>query len=151
MNKIITVIQNNKLKILIILLLNILLALIYIRISPACYQYHHDDYSSIAGLLLLSISLPLYWVCGVFVSFFLPIFVLQEVPFYLENPESFSFQQILELVLGFLSGVLVIVLSIYLLQYHKKLNIRYKDWLLLVITMIINVLSLRHFCASMSV
>ena len=56
-----------------LLIANIVLSMIFMRLSPLCYQYIEDDYSSFLGVAELIVSVPLYWAMGALITLLLSV------------------------------------------------------------------------------
>ena len=128
---------------LIIFLINIAVGIIYMFISPTCYQYGSPSITDIPALIVF---LPLFWAFGAFCSIF--IFSLA-VKFLITNPEYFLEGPLFLVYLVF--GILAIGLGIFLLVFRKKLNPKVRYFLFVLDTILFNIVFLHSFYISMGV
>jgi hypothetical protein len=124
-------------------LANIILGVLYLRISPVCYQYLKGSFSSIKNLLDLIANMPSFWSWGFTVMLYLiiPIF-----SYYFFGNIKNIFETPLPLCV-----VCAFLLAFLLTFFWKNLSFTNRNILLSLITIFLNFASLESFFASMSV
>ena len=137
-------------QILTFLLINIIIALIYMRISPACSKYVIKSYPSIPKMLLLTISLPLYWFLGALVGALMIPRIIEYSFTYdgyfirlLQQPICWIFALSLIFIFG-------LIAYLFYSERQKKINYNILYWIIIGISIILNALFLEAFFISMN-
>ena len=129
-----------------VVLCNVILALVFMRLSPTCFQYLEKEYSSIQQILYLALSVPLYWVIGALVFIFVCMAVAIAVvntPSVLVEDQSVKFQA------GYTFGVLFLFYIAFCLW--GKLDLSRKRVIVVFLSFIVNPVLIQSIFLTMSV
>lgn len=121
---------------------NYLLALIFLKVSPVCNHYVNNSFSNISDFLLLTISVPMYWILGIFVIPFIIKTLLELLP----NDAKYVVTQP---VIWSSIGAAMSLISLFVLW--KKLSMLRKKIIISLSTFFINFACLESFFISMGV
>ena len=121
-------------------LINELVALVFMRYSPTCYTYLEDEYASVEGILQLAIQVPLFWVVGI-IAFIIVVLVSVAS---IEKTPSLLFQDAeVNIHIGYL---LAAAGAIALTIFRWKTTGYWKKWVLItLLTILINPILLQSF------
>jgi hypothetical protein len=126
--------MNKFLLISLLFLINLIFGVLYLRLSPVCYQYLENSFNNSINFLTLIVSIPLYWILGIFA-----ILLFARIP--LVFPKTLVFGWVL------CASILAFSLAIS----WKKLSFLSRNILLLLISIFLNFASLESLFISMGV
>ncbi len=131
-----------------ILILNIPIGLVFMYISPVCYQYLEDDYASFESVAMLALILPIYWVLGAVIF---PFIILTLIMLLSTNMEEMLAKLDFGAFLAFCYIIIVIGILSHLIIYWQRITKQIRIAEVLVLSVLLNIIFLQSFFLSMSV
>ena len=121
---------------------NLLLGMVYLRLSPVCYSYTEREFGGILSVLLLSVFMPFYWAMGLMVMTMLVPRMLM-LAFTSLGTSVIAWPVVVLLVLSIVMAVLLIV--------FRKSTYRLRLSIIAALSVCLNFLALECFFMSMAV
>ncbi len=131
-----------------ILILNLPIGLVFMYISPVCYQYLEDDYASFESVAMLALMLPIYWVLGAVIF---PFIILMFIMALSTNMEEMLAKLDFGTFLAFCYIIFVIGILSHLIICWQRITKQIRIAEVLVLSVLLNIIFLQSFFLSMSV